>query len=62
MNANDEGAVVSSDLCAPVGKRICMVRAHDWFDFRDERSVEHQVKPFLSYLRPLLSQVADNTR
>ena len=61
MNANDEGAVVSSDLCAPVGKRICMVRAHDWFDFRDERSVEHQVEPFLSYLRPLLSQVADNT-
>ena len=49
-HANGEGAVVSSDLCAPVGKRICMVRAHDWFDFRDERSVEHQVEPFLSYL------------
>ena len=59
--ANGDCAVVSSDLCAPVGKRICMVRAHDWLDFRNELSVEHQVEPFLSYLRPLLSQVADNT-
>ena len=42
MNANDESAVVSSNLCAG---RICMVRAHDWFDER----------------RPLPSQVADNT-
>ena len=37
------------------------MRAHDWFDFRNELSVEHQVEPFLSYLRPLLLQVADST-
>ena len=57
----DDGAVVSKDLCASNGKRIALVRAHDWFDERNELSVEHQVEPYLKYLRPLLSQVADNT-
>ena len=68
-HANGEGAVVSSDLCAPVGKRICMVRANNWFDFRNELSVEHRVEPFLSYLRPLfvwyfkvLAEIPDSVR
>ena len=47
------GAVVSYDLCAPVGKRVCMVRAHNCFDFRNELSVEHH-RAFFELLRPLL--------
>ena len=51
----------SRDLCASVPMKIVLVRAHDWFDDHSEVSVEQQVEPYLKFLRPLLSQVADNT-
>ena len=51
----------SRDLCATVPMKIVLVRAHDWFDDHSEVSVEQQVEPYLKFLRPLLSQVADNT-
>ena len=51
----------SRDLCASVPMKIVFVRAHDWFDDHSEVSVEQQVEPYLKFLRPLLSQVADNT-
>ena len=51
----------SRDLCATVPRKIVLVRAHDWFDDHSEVSVEQQVEPYLKFLRPLLSQVADNT-
>ena len=51
----------SRDLCATVPMKIVSVRAHDWFDDHSEVSVEQQVEPYLKFLRPLLSQVADNT-
>ena len=51
----------SRDLCATVPMKVVLVRAHDWFDDRSEVSVEQQIEPYLKFLRPLLSQVADNT-
>ena len=51
----------SRDLCATVPMKVVLVRAHDWFDDHSEVSVEQQVEPYLKFLRPLLSQVADNT-
>ena len=51
----------SRDLCASVPMKIVLVRAHDWFDDHSEVAVEQQVEPYLKFLRPLLSQVADNT-
>ena len=51
----------SRDLCATVPRKIVLVRAHDWFDDHSEVSVEQQIEPYLKFLRPLLSQVADNT-
>ena len=51
----------SRDLCATVPMKVVLVRAHDWFDGHSEVSVEQQVEPYLKFLRPLLSQVADNT-
>ena len=51
----------SRDLCATVPRKIVLVRAHDWFDDHNEVSVEQQIEPYLKFLRPLLSQVADNT-
>ena len=41
--------------------KVVLVRAHDWFDDHSEVSVEQQIEPYLKFLRPLLSQVADNT-
>ena len=52
---------LSRDLCASVPRKVVLVRAHDWFDDHTEVSVEQQVEPYLEFLRPLLSQVADNT-
>ena len=52
---------LSRDLCATVPMKIVLVRAHDWFDNHSEVSVEQQVEPYWKFLRPLLSQVADNT-
>ena len=52
---------LSRDLCASVPRKVVLVRAHDWFDGRSDVSVEQQVEPHLEFLRPLLSQVADNT-
>ena len=51
----------SRDLCATVPMKVVLVRAHDWFDDHSEVSVEQQIEPYLKFLRPLLSQVADNT-
>ena len=51
----------SRDLCATVPMKVVLVRAHDWFDDHSEVSVEQQIEPYLNFLRPLLSQVADNT-
>ena len=51
----------SRDLCASVPRKIVLMRAHDWFDDHSEVSVEQQIEPYLKFLRPLLSQVADNT-
>ena len=51
----------SRDLRASVPRKIVLVRAHDWFDDHSEVSVEQQIEPYLKFLRPLLSQVADNT-
>ena len=51
----------SRDLCATVPMKVVLLRAHDWFDDHSEVSVEQQVEPYLKFLRPLLSQVADNT-
>ena len=52
---------LSRDLCASVPSKVVLVRAHDWFDGHSEVSVEQQVEPYFEFLRPLLSQVADNT-
>ena len=52
---------LSRDLCASVPRKVVLVRAHDWSDDHSEVSVEQQVEPYLKFLRPLLSQVADNT-
>ena len=51
----------SRDLCATVPMKVVLVRAHEWFDDHSEVSVEQQIEPYLKFLRPLLSQVADNT-
>ena len=51
----------SRDLCATVPMKVVLVAAHDWFDDHSEVSVEQQVEPYFEFLRPLLSQVADNT-
>ena len=51
----------SRDLCATVPMKVVLVRAHDWFDDHSEVSVEQQIEPYFAFLRPLLSQVADNT-
>ena len=51
----------SRDLCATVPMKVVLVRAHDWFDDHSEVSVEQQIEPYFEFLRPLLSQVADNT-
>ena len=51
----------SRDLCATVPMKVVLVRTHDWFDDHSEVSVEQQIEPYLKFLRPLLSQVADNT-
>ena len=51
----------SRDLCATVPMKVVLVRAHDWFDDHSEVSIEQQIEPYLKFLRPLLSQVADNT-
>ena len=51
----------SRDLCATVPMKVVLMRAHDWLDDHSEVSVEQQVEPYLKFLRPLLSQVADNT-
>ena len=51
----------SRDLCATVPMKVVLVRAHDWFDDHSEVSVEQQAEPYFELLRPLLSQVADNT-
>ena len=51
----------SRDLCATVPIKVVLVRAHDWFDDHSEVSVEQQIEPYFEFLRPLLSQVADNT-
>ena len=51
----------SRDLCATVPMKVVLVRAHDWFDDHSEVWVEQQIEPYFEFLRPLLSQVADNT-
>ena len=51
----------SRDLCATVPMKVVLVCAHDWFDDHSEVSVEQQIEPYFEFLRPLLSQVADNT-
>ena len=55
-----DGAL-SRDLCASVPRKVVLVCACGWFDDHSEVSVEQQVEPYLEFLRPLLSQVADNT-
>ena len=63
-NSNLEARFVndpSRDLCATVPLKVVLVRAHDWFDDHSEVSVEQQIEPYVKFLRPLLSQVADNT-
>ena len=52
---------LSRDLCAAVPRKDVVVRARGWFDDHSEVSVEQQVEPYLDFLRPLRSQVADNT-
>ena len=52
---------LSRDLCASVPRKGVLVRAPGWFDGHSEVSVEQQVEPYLGFLRPLLSQVADST-
>ena len=52
---------LSRDLCASVPRNVVLVLACGWFDDHSEVSVEQQVEPYLDFLRPLLSQVADNT-
>ena len=52
---------LSHDLCVPVPRRVVLLERREWFDDLSELSIEQQMEPYLEYLRPLLSQVADNT-
>ena len=51
----------SRDLVCHCTDEVVLVRSHDWFDDHSEVSVEQQIEPYFEFLRPLLSQVADNT-